>query len=223
MACGCSLLYSFPFFSFFFVCLFFFLFFFCTSGNVHKTLELVSKTADSLCDGDLVERHIRSGGQWSLLPTQVNRPIDNLSSSSAALPLCPCPAFVCFVLVFLFCVFILPTNSIAFLKSLCGFAAPFVFIPLPLFLSLNSVSIFSLVSSLSSSFLAFLLRLFLKNKLLSSIVHYILPTFSNFSTFHPYFLFFFSSPFLGFFLGYLLPPPPPIFSRFFIKNTGLSN
>lgn len=34
-------------------------------------LVLLSKTADSISDGDLVDRRIRSGQNWSLLPTQV--------------------------------------------------------------------------------------------------------------------------------------------------------
>lgn len=34
-----------------------------------KTMALVSKAADSLAEGDIVERNIRSGMAWSLLPT----------------------------------------------------------------------------------------------------------------------------------------------------------
>lgn len=41
------------------------------SGNLKSHLVLLSKTADSICDGDLVDRRIRSGQNWSLLPTQV--------------------------------------------------------------------------------------------------------------------------------------------------------
>ena len=41
------------------------------SGNIKKTLALVSQTADSICDGDLVERLIRQKGNWSMLPMQV--------------------------------------------------------------------------------------------------------------------------------------------------------
>ncbi|KAG9479618.1 hypothetical protein GDO78_011574 [Eleutherodactylus coqui] len=40
------------------------------SGNMKKHLMLLSKTADSICDGDLVDRAIRSKQVWSLLPTQ---------------------------------------------------------------------------------------------------------------------------------------------------------
>ncbi|KAM8939515.1 replication factor C subunit 1 [Pelodytes ibericus] len=40
------------------------------SGNVKKHLLLMSKAADSICDGDLVDRVIRSKQIWSLLPTQ---------------------------------------------------------------------------------------------------------------------------------------------------------
>lgn len=35
---------------------------------------LLSKAADSICDGDLVDRRIRSRQIWSLLPTQVTQP-----------------------------------------------------------------------------------------------------------------------------------------------------
>ena len=41
------------------------------SGNVKKTLALVSQTADSICDGDLAEKLIRQKGHWSMLPMQV--------------------------------------------------------------------------------------------------------------------------------------------------------
>lgn len=37
-------------------------------------LVLLSKTADSISDGDLVDRQIRSRQNWSLLPTQVMGP-----------------------------------------------------------------------------------------------------------------------------------------------------
>ncbi|XP_029460987.1 replication factor C subunit 1 [Rhinatrema bivittatum] len=39
-------------------------------GNMKKHLLLLSRTADSICDGDLVDRQIRSKQTWSLLPTQ---------------------------------------------------------------------------------------------------------------------------------------------------------
>ncbi|XP_069833636.1 replication factor C subunit 1 isoform X3 [Dendropsophus ebraccatus] len=39
-------------------------------GNMKKHLLLLSKAADSICDGDLVDRVIRSKQVWSLLPTQ---------------------------------------------------------------------------------------------------------------------------------------------------------
>ncbi|MBN3281955.1 RFC1 factor, partial [Polyodon spathula] len=39
-------------------------------GNVKKHLMLLSRTADSICDGDLVDRQIRSKQMWTLLPTQ---------------------------------------------------------------------------------------------------------------------------------------------------------
>ncbi|XP_068176893.1 replication factor C subunit 1 [Antennarius striatus] len=39
-------------------------------GNMKSHLVLLSKTADSISDGDLVDRRIRSGQNWSLLPTQ---------------------------------------------------------------------------------------------------------------------------------------------------------
>ncbi|KAL7841442.1 hypothetical protein SRHO_G00251330 [Serrasalmus rhombeus] len=39
-------------------------------GNLKNHLVLLSKTADSISDGDLVDRQIRSRQTWSLLPTQ---------------------------------------------------------------------------------------------------------------------------------------------------------
>ncbi|KAF7656692.1 hypothetical protein LDENG_00037960 [Lucifuga dentata] len=39
-------------------------------GDLKSHLLLLSKTADSICDGDLVDRQIRSRQNWSLLPTQ---------------------------------------------------------------------------------------------------------------------------------------------------------
>lgn len=39
-------------------------------GDLKSHLVLVSKTADSICDGDIVDKKIRSGQNWSLLPTQ---------------------------------------------------------------------------------------------------------------------------------------------------------
>ncbi|XP_020641898.3 replication factor C subunit 1 isoform X1 [Pogona vitticeps] len=39
-------------------------------GDLKKHLTLLSKAADSICDGDLVDRQIRSRQNWSLLPTQ---------------------------------------------------------------------------------------------------------------------------------------------------------
>ncbi|XP_042340871.1 replication factor C subunit 1 isoform X2 [Plectropomus leopardus] len=39
-------------------------------GDLKSHLMLLSKTADSICEGDLVDRRIRSGQNWSLLPTQ---------------------------------------------------------------------------------------------------------------------------------------------------------
>ncbi|XP_044047085.1 replication factor C subunit 1 isoform X2 [Siniperca chuatsi] len=39
-------------------------------GDLKSHLVLLSKTADSISDGDLVDRRIRSGQNWSLLPTQ---------------------------------------------------------------------------------------------------------------------------------------------------------
>ena len=32
-------------------------------------MELVSKAADSIAEGDLVEKRVRSGMNWGLLPT----------------------------------------------------------------------------------------------------------------------------------------------------------
>lgn len=39
-------------------------------GNIIKHLQLLSSTADSICDGDLVERQIRISNNWSLLPVE---------------------------------------------------------------------------------------------------------------------------------------------------------
>uniref|UniRef100_A0A671KZZ1 Replication factor C subunit 1 n=1 Tax=Sinocyclocheilus anshuiensis TaxID=1608454 RepID=A0A671KZZ1_9TELE len=39
-------------------------------GNLKNHLVLLSKTVDSICDGDLVDKRIRSRQAWSLLPTQ---------------------------------------------------------------------------------------------------------------------------------------------------------
>ena len=40
-------------------------------GDLKKHLDLISKAADSMCQGDLVDRAIRTTQRWSLLPTQV--------------------------------------------------------------------------------------------------------------------------------------------------------
>lgn len=47
------------------------LFLFLYRGNVGKHLSQLSRAADSLCDGDLVDKCVRTGQQWGLLPTQV--------------------------------------------------------------------------------------------------------------------------------------------------------
>ncbi|NXY87831.1 RFC1 factor, partial [Alcedo cyanopectus] len=39
-------------------------------GNLKKHLMLLSRAADSICDGDIVDKQIRSKQNWSLLPTQ---------------------------------------------------------------------------------------------------------------------------------------------------------
>ncbi|XP_025949504.1 replication factor C subunit 1 isoform X1 [Dromaius novaehollandiae] len=39
-------------------------------GNLKKHLVLLSRAADSICDGDLVDRQIRSKQNWNLLPVQ---------------------------------------------------------------------------------------------------------------------------------------------------------
>jgi replication factor C subunit 1 len=38
-------------------------------GDKKKLMELVSKAADSIAQGDLVEKCVRSGTNWGLLPT----------------------------------------------------------------------------------------------------------------------------------------------------------
>ena len=42
-------------------------------GNPFVTLDLIARTADSVCDGDLIERRIRAQSKWELLPLQVHR------------------------------------------------------------------------------------------------------------------------------------------------------
>ncbi|PRD25218.1 UNVERIFIED_CONTAM: Replication factor C subunit 1 [Trichonephila clavipes] len=39
-------------------------------GNKNKHLTLLSETADSICIGDIIDKQIRSGNNWNLLPTQ---------------------------------------------------------------------------------------------------------------------------------------------------------
>ncbi|NXC06252.1 RFC1 factor, partial [Orthonyx spaldingii] len=39
-------------------------------GNLKKHLMLLSRAADSICDGDIVDKQIRSKQNWNLLPTQ---------------------------------------------------------------------------------------------------------------------------------------------------------
>ncbi|KFQ81902.1 Replication factor C subunit 1, partial [Phoenicopterus ruber ruber] len=39
-------------------------------GNLKKHLVLLSRAADSICDGDIVDKQIRSRQNWNLLPTQ---------------------------------------------------------------------------------------------------------------------------------------------------------
>ncbi|CAC5383730.1 RFC1 [Mytilus coruscus] len=43
---------------------------YAAKGNVGKHLSQLSRAADSLCDGDLVDKCVRTGQQWGLLPTQ---------------------------------------------------------------------------------------------------------------------------------------------------------
>ena len=40
-------------------------------GDTCKHLELLSAAADSISDGDLVDRKVRSAQAWNLLPIQV--------------------------------------------------------------------------------------------------------------------------------------------------------
>ena len=35
-------------------------------------LDSMSKAADAICDGNVVEKHVRSQNDWGLLPTQVS-------------------------------------------------------------------------------------------------------------------------------------------------------
>lgn len=39
-------------------------------GDRMKHLSLLARTADSICDGDVIDRQIRGNGNWGLLPTQ---------------------------------------------------------------------------------------------------------------------------------------------------------
>ncbi|GBO45999.1 Replication factor C subunit 1, partial [Araneus ventricosus] len=39
-------------------------------GDKIKHLTLLSETADSICIGDIIDKQIRNGNNWSLLPTQ---------------------------------------------------------------------------------------------------------------------------------------------------------
>ncbi|XP_041360939.1 replication factor C subunit 1-like isoform X2 [Gigantopelta aegis] len=43
---------------------------FAARGNTSKHLSLLARTAESICDGDLADRLIRSASNWNLLPTQ---------------------------------------------------------------------------------------------------------------------------------------------------------
>ena len=49
------------------------IFSFLPSSNQRKHLEIISKAADAISDGNLVERLIRSDQSWSLLPLQVSK------------------------------------------------------------------------------------------------------------------------------------------------------
>lgn len=40
-------------------------------GDKKKHLTLLSEAADSICIGDIIDKQIRNGNNWSLLPTQV--------------------------------------------------------------------------------------------------------------------------------------------------------
>jgi len=35
-------------------------------------MDQISKAADAICDGNLVEKHVRSRNDWGLLPSQVS-------------------------------------------------------------------------------------------------------------------------------------------------------
>ena len=43
---------------------------FICRGNI-DVLDRMSKAADAICDGNLVEKQVRSQNNWNLLPTQV--------------------------------------------------------------------------------------------------------------------------------------------------------
>ena len=50
-------------------------------------LDSMSKAADAICDGNLVERHVRSQNDWGLLPTQVHAML-YICSLVACVPIC---------------------------------------------------------------------------------------------------------------------------------------
>ena len=43
----------------------------CCRGML-GVLDSMSKAADAICDGNVVEKHVRSQNDWGLLPTQVS-------------------------------------------------------------------------------------------------------------------------------------------------------
>ena len=68
-----------------------------------QTLRLLAETADSVSDGDIVERMIRSASQWGLLPVQVGG-LCSFSSSSLCVCVCVCVwVWGCASFLFFFC------------------------------------------------------------------------------------------------------------------------
>ena len=51
-------------------------------------LRFLAKAADSIADGDLVDRCIRRGQKWSLLPVQVSNALASVHSVAKLASLC---------------------------------------------------------------------------------------------------------------------------------------
>ncbi len=54
---------------------------FLSRGNSCEVMKCIAKAADSICDGELVEKQIRASSRWELLPLQVEWCVDIHKSS----------------------------------------------------------------------------------------------------------------------------------------------